>query len=180
MWRGNLGYHGCSLSSSGLWVAIISQDVRQAQDTIHLQTQRKNFLVYLERENITACDSQWVRTNSSHPSEKSSDTLWNQKKPEKELLTQSCLCFELMKDKWPTVVFLDSRQQAKCLGADHGQVSLQTAIETMVIWWLFNLELQARLHLLCCVTSYPWCYSLRHPRRSADGKNSWCFIQNRV
>lgn len=57
MWGGNLGYHGCSLSSSGLRVALISQDVSQAQDTVHLQMERKKFLVCLEREHVTACDS---------------------------------------------------------------------------------------------------------------------------
>lgn len=57
MWGGNLGYHSCSLSSSGLGVAVISQDIGQAQDTIHLQMERRNFLVYLERDGTTSYDS---------------------------------------------------------------------------------------------------------------------------
>lgn len=101
MWGGNLGYHGCSLSSSGLRVAVISQDVGQAQDTVHLQMERKNFLVYLERESATACDS--------HETEPTPLTLLrrahtpygvreNMRRVPSQV-TQSCLCFEPRKDK---------------------------------------------------------------------------------
>jgi hypothetical protein len=50
----------------------------------------------------------------------------------------------------------------------------------MVFQWSSDLERQARLHLLCCVTSHPWHYSFRHQqgvRSSPDGKISWCLIQ---
>lgn len=38
-------------------MAVIRQDVGQAQDTIHLQMETRDILVYLERDGATAYDS---------------------------------------------------------------------------------------------------------------------------
>lgn len=38
-------------------MAVISQDVGQAQDTIHLQMERRDFLMYLERDGTASYDS---------------------------------------------------------------------------------------------------------------------------
>lgn len=57
MWGGHLGHHSCSFSSSGLGVAVICQDVGQAQDTIHLQMETGTVLVDLEKDGATVYDS---------------------------------------------------------------------------------------------------------------------------